>query len=56
MFYHRKYDWPDDPDDIEFLGDGFLLKLWRYAPKAKTENQIKCSNKLCDELVSRGLK
>ena len=52
----RKYDWPDDISTIEQLGDEVLLKLWRYAPRAETEHQIKCSQALCDELVSRGLK
>lgn len=52
----RKYGWPDDPDIFSDLDDEVLMKLWRYAPPAKTEHESKCSYMLCDELVSRGLK
>lgn len=52
----RKYNWPDDPDDIRQYDDEVLKKLWQYAPRAKNKHETKCSNVLCDELVSRGLK
>ena len=52
----RKYNWPDDPEDIRELDNDVLKKMRRYAPIAKNEHEIKCSNVLCDELVSRGLK
>lgn len=51
-----KYGWPDDPEDLRHLDDGTLLKLWTYAPRAKTDNEVKCSLILCDELTDRGLK
>jgi len=54
----RKYNWPDDINIIKELDDEVLLKLWRYAPRVKDgqEHESKCSLRLCDELVSRGLK
>jgi len=52
----RKYNWPDEPDDIREFDDEVLKKLWRYAPMAKNRHDEKCSYILCDELVSRGLK
>jgi len=54
-FDQRKYNWPDDPKTISDLDDTVLLKLWRYAPPAKTEHEIKCSQVLCNEIVDRNL-
>jgi len=51
----RKWNWPDNPEVIRELDDEALLKLWRYAPKAENEHQIKCSKILCDEIVDRNL-
>jgi len=52
----RKWNWPDDPEDIYMLDDWVLMKLWRYAPRAVNEHDVKCSQILCDEVVDRGLK
>lgn len=52
----RKWDWPNNPDDIRQLDDEALVKLWRYAPKAKNKHQIKCAQILYDEIVDRGLR
>lgn len=52
----RKYNWPDDVEEIRELDDETLKKLWRYAPKVTNKHESQCSIILCDELVSRGLK
>lgn len=54
----RKYNWPENPEDIREYDDCVLKKLWQYAPLAKKVNDhaSKCSSILADEMVSRGLK